>query len=347
MTPRLRRRVRPALLLAPLFIAFAADYAVAQNRSDAERLRKIEAYVEQARKNWNVPGLGLAIVKNDSVIFAKGFGTRTIGKDEPVNEHTLFSIGSSSKAFTSASIAMLVDEGKVRWDDQATRHLPSLRFQDEYVTREMRVRDLLSHVSGLPRYDQLWGTFNYPPDEILRRIQYLPPTSSFRSTYGYQNLMFVAAGEVVRAASGKNWHDFVASRIFQPLGMARSNTTTAGLETRTNVAAPHTRTGDRTVVIPHKNIDNVGPAGSITSSAREMAEWIRLQLAGGVHNGRRLLSDSVMREMHKPHTIIPRSPRADTINPYSHFSTYGLAWFVEDHRGRKIVQHGGNIDGMT
>ena len=342
-------RHRPtALLLVPILLALALQNTSAQKAStDAQRLRKIEAYVEQARKNWNVPGLGLAIVKNDTVILAKGFGTRTIGQNEPVDEHTLFAIGSSSKAFTSAAIAMLVDEKKVSWDDRATKHLPNLKFHDDYVTHEIRVRDLLSHVSGLPRYDQLWSLFNYTPQEIIGKIQYLEPTATFRSTWQYQNLMFLASGEVIRAASGMSWDDFVARRLFEPLGMKRSSTSITRLKGMSNVATPHARTDDRTRAIPYKNIDNIGPAGSINSSVREMSEWVRLQLSGGVHDGKRLLSDSVVREMHKPHSIMPRTAAAERANPYSHFSAYGLAWMLEDHRGRKLVHHGGNIDGMT
>ena len=335
--------------LAPVLIALAIGAPVyAQNgTTDAQRLRKIEAYVEKARKDWEVPGLGLAIVKNDTVIFAKGFGTRTLGKNEPVDEHTLFAIGSSSKAFTSAAVAMLVDAGKVRWSDPVTKHLPSLTFHDDYVTHQITVEDILSHSSGLPRYDQLWSTLNYPREELLRRIRFLEPTTSFRGAYQYQNLMFAVAGELVRAVDGRSWDDFIAQRIFQPLGMQRSGTTVRLLANMPNVATPHARIEDKITPIVYKNIDGIGPAGSINSSVREMAEWVRLQLGRGQVGGKRLFSDSVARQMHAPHTLIPRSAQAERDNPYTHFNAYGLAWMLEDYRGRKVVHHGGNIDGMT
>jgi CubicO group peptidase (beta-lactamase class C family) len=336
------------MLLTMVLLPLSVGDATAQNgRGDAARLRRIEAYVEKARRDWEVPGLALAIVKHDSVIFAKGFGTRTLGRDEPVNEHTLFAIGSSSKAFTAAAVALLVDEGKIRFTDPARRHLPQLRFYEEYVTREITIRDLLSHSSGLPRYDQLWGLFNYPREEILRRVQYLEPNTSFRSTYGYQNIMFLAAGELVHAVDGRSWDDFIARRIFEPLGMTRSTTTIRLLEGRDNVATPHGRVNDAIVAIPYRNIDNIAPAGSINSSVRDMAEWVRLQLGRGVHNGKRLLSDSVMREMHTPQTVIRRPARDEQANPFTNFAAYGLGWMLEDYRGRKVIHHGGNIDGMT
>jgi CubicO group peptidase (beta-lactamase class C family) len=335
-------------VIASLLLVFAcADVTAQRPVTDAERLRSIDAYLEQARLDWEIPGFGFAIVKDDSVVFAKGYGTRTHGRNEPVDEHTLFAIGSSSKAFTAAAIAMLVDEGKVQWSDRASIVLPSLRFREEYVTRELTVRDLLAHSSGLSRYDQLWGLFGYAPDEIVRRVQYIEPTTSFRSAFGYQNLMYLAAGEVVRTIDGRSWDDFVTQRLLRPLGMNRSGTTIRLLPGMPNVATPHARFEGATVTIPWRNIDNIGPAGSINSSARDMAEWLRLQLAGGTHGDRRLLSDSVMREMHTPYTINRRTTQQQEANPYSHFSAYGLGWFLEDHRGQKIIHHGGNIDGMA
>jgi CubicO group peptidase (beta-lactamase class C family) len=343
-------RFRTCLLLLSLFtVALLPTGTAAQatGATDADRLRIIDAYLEQARQDWEIPGFGFAIVRNDSVIFARGYGNRTYGRNEPVDEHTMFAIGSSSKAFTAAAIAMLVDEHRLSWSDRASAVLPALSFREEYVTRELTVRDLLAHSSGLSRYDQLWGLFGYDPAEIVRRVQYIEPTTSFRSAFGYQNLMYLAAGEVVRAKDGRSWDDFVSQRLFRPLGMTRSNTSIRSLEGMANVATPHARVADATVAIPYRNIDNIGPAGSINSSAREMAEWVRLQLGGGMHNGRRLLSDTVMREMHTPVTLIRRTPQQAEANPYSHFSTYGMGWFLEDHRGRRIVHHGGNIDGMS
>jgi CubicO group peptidase (beta-lactamase class C family) len=343
-------RFRACLLLLALCAAamLPADAsAQATTATDADRLRAIDEYLEKARHDWEIPGFGFAIVRNDSVIFARGYGTRTHGRNEPVDEHTLFAIGSSSKAFTAAAIAMLVDEGRLSWSDRASAVLPALRFREEYVTRELTVRDLLAHSSGLSRYDQLWGLFGYDPAEIVRRVQYIEPTTSFRSAFGYQNLMYLAAGEVVRAKDGRSWDDFISQRLFRPLGMTRSNTSIRLLEGMSNVATPHARVDNAIVAIPYRLIDNIGPAGSINSSAREMAEWVRLQLAGGERGGQRLLSDSVMREMHAPVTLIRRTPQQAEANPYSHFSTYGMGWFIEDHRGHRVVHHGGNIDGMS
>ncbi len=305
-----------------------------------------DEYVLKAMKDWEVPGLALAVVKDDKIIFAKGYGVRTLGEPTPVDEKTLFAIGSSSKAFTAAAIAMLVDDGKLKWDDPATLHLPGFELYDPYVTRELTVRDLLCHRSGLERADLLWYGSAYDRAEILRRIRYLKPSWSFRSRYGYQNIMFLAAGQIVQNVSGKTWDDFVAERIFKPLGMTSSNTSTKAFRPGDNVATPHGKIEKKVRPIPWRNIDNIAPAGSINSNVVEMAQWVRLQLGEGSYAGQRLLSSGAVREMWKSHSVIPAEPPWTLFFPDSRFLNYGLGWFLRDHRGRKVVEHGGAIDGM-
>ena len=210
-------------------------FAVAQQAP----LAGFEEYAEKARRDWEVPGMAVAIVKDDKIVFAKGFGVRKIGENVPVDEKTLFAIGSSSKAFTAATLALLVDEGKLKWDDRVSKYLPDFETYDPYVTRELTIRDLLTHRSGLERGDSLWYGTENSREEVLRRARFIKPTWSLRSTFGYQNLMYLAAGQVVEKVTGKKWDDYVGERIFNPLGMSASNTTIRAFKNGDNVSAPH------------------------------------------------------------------------------------------------------------
>jgi len=328
-----------ALLLFVL-VAFLPAYA------QEAPLNGFDDYVNKALREWEVPGLAIAIIKDDRIVLAKGYGVRKLGDPTPVNERTLFAIGSSSKAFTAAAIAMLVDEGKLKWDDPVTKYLPDLVLYDPYVTRELTVRDLLSHRSGLERGDFLWYGTEYDRDEILRRARYLKPTWSLRSTFGYQNLMFLAAGQLIAKVSGKSWDEFIRQRFFIPLSMTASSTSIKDLKNADNVASPHAKVEDKVEVIPWRNIDNIAPAGSINSSVVDMAQWVRLQLAQGEYQKQRLLSSGAAKEMHTSQTVMRVEPPFSLFYPEAHFLNYGLGWFLHDYRGRKIVEHGGAIDGM-
>jgi len=334
-----------------LFLALTLALSVAPCAFAQEApLQGFDEYVNKALKDWDVPGVGVAIVKDDKIVLAKGYGVRKLGDPAPVNERTIFAIGSSSKAFTAAALAMLVDEGKIKWDDPVTKHLPGFELYDPYASKEMTVRDLLCHRSGLARGDLMWYGSAYSRDEILRRTRYLKPSWSFRSQFGYQNLMYLAAGQIVPAVTGKSWDDFIKDRFFKPLGMAASSTSVNDFkssESSGNVAAPHARIDEKVVAIPWRDIDNIAPAGSINSNVAEMAAWVRLQLSEGNFAGQRLLSSGAIKEMHKSHTVIPFDPPWNLVFPEAHFLNYGLGWFLSDYRGRKIVEHGGNIDGMS
>jgi CubicO group peptidase (beta-lactamase class C family) len=338
-------RLNTVLLVAALAPIGAGSVAAQQQQR--EPWPGYDAYVNAALATWKVPGVGIAIVRNDSVIYAKGYGVRELGKPDPVTERTLFAIGSASKAFTSASVAMLVDDGKLRWDDAATKYLPGFQLYDPYATRELSIRDILSHRSGLARGDLLWYGSELDRDEILRRVRFLQPSWSFRSQFGYQNLMYLAAGQIVARVANTTWDDFVTRRIFQPLGMTSSNTSTRALAGRPDVASPHTEIDDTVHVIPWRNIDNIAPAGSINSNVVDMAQWVRLQLGKGKYNGRQLISSAQVDEMHSPHTIIRQDATWRMLYPGVNFFEYGMGWFLQDYRGKKVVQHGGNIDGMS
>ena len=309
-------------------------------------MQGFDGYVAQAMKEWKVPGLAIAIVKNDSIVMMKGYGTRTMNKAETVDEHTMFAIGSASKAFTATLAAMMVDAGTMRWDDPATKYLPDLQLFDPYVSRELTLRDLLTHRSGLARGDLVWYAGGYDRDEVLRRVRFLKPTWSARSHFGYQNVMYLAAGQAVAKTAGKSWDDLVRERIFLPLDMRESNTSVRALE-KTNVATPHSDINDTLRVLPWHNIDNIGPAGSINSNVFDMIKWVRFQLDGGKANGKSLVAASALGETHTPQMIIPLGADAKSFNPYTHLQAYGMGWFLQDYRGRQLDQHGGNIDGMS
>lgn len=309
-------------------------------------LAGFEAYAEKARADWDVPGMAVAIVKDDKIVFAKGFGVRKIGENVPIDEKTLFAIGSSSKAFTAATLALLVDEGKLKWDDRVSKYLPDFETYDPYVTRELTIRDLLTHRSGLERGDNLWYGTENSREEILRRTRFIKPSWSLRSNFGYQNLMYLAAGQVVQKVTGKTWDQYVTERIFNPLGMAASNTTITAFKSGDNVSTPHSKIDDKVVAIPWRNIDNIAPAGSINSNVVDVAQWIRLQLNQGTFDGKKIFSPAAAKEMHMSQTVIRLEGQMGLSYPEAHFLNYGLGWFLSDYKGRKIVEHGGAIDGM-
>ncbi len=332
---------------ASLALTLAMVGAATVSAQTKEPWPGLDAYVETAMKAWNVPGLGLAVVRNDSVIYAKGYGVRDIGRPDRVDERTTFAIGSSSKAFTAAAIAMLVDDKKVSLDASPSLYLSGFQLYDPYATRELTVRDLLSHRSGLARGELAWYGSGFDRDEIVRRVRFLAPSWSFRSRFGYQNIMYITAGQVVAKVSGRSWDDFVRDRIFIPLGMTSSTTTIRGLSTQPNLAIPHATVNDTVRAIAWRDIDNAGPAGSINSTPVDMAQWVRLQLGRGSYGGKSLISARMVDEMHQAHIVI-RTDSADRANnPYSHLQAYGLGWFLQDHRGRLAVHHGGNVDGFT
>lgn len=342
--PRIAERILSGTCLALVLLGFLLLPlpAAAQDRALAD----LDAFVARVLETWQAPGLALAVVKGDSVLLAKGYGRRDIRGEAPVDERTLFAIASTSKAFTAAALGMLVDEGRISWDDRVTDHLPGFQLSDPYVTREFTIRDLLTHRGGLPRGDRLWYGSPFDRSEIIRRVRYLEPAWSFRSTYGYQNIMFLTAGELIEAVTGTSWDEFLRTRIFDPLGMTGTNTTTRGIEALPDVATPHAMRDGEVTPLAWRDFDNLGGAGAINSSAWEMAQWIRLQLGEGVFEGVRLLSDSVMEEMHTPQMVIRMGETTQRLFPESHLQAYGLGWNLQDYRGRMLIRHGGSLDGM-
>lgn len=336
-----------ALSRAALGIVTLSTVSLAQRPAARGIPADFDATVARAMATFKVPGLAVAVVKNDSVIFAKGYGVRALGAPEPVTPHSLFAVGSTSKAFTVAVLQQLEQEGKLRMDDPATQYLPSLQLYDPYVTRELTVRDLVTHRSGLPTANAVWYGTPYSREEILRRLRYRKPSASFRSTWQYQNEMFLAAGQVIAAVDGRSWDDAVKARLFTPLGMRASGTSVRELATMPDVAQPHLERDGTVRRIPYRNIDNIAPAGSINSSVHDMAQWIRFQLAKGKWDGRQLLNEAAFDDARRPYMAMPSSPFSELTAPGAQLVSYGMAWMLYGWNGRTIVEHSGGIDGMT
>ena len=329
-----------------LLSAFAARPLEAQRSPD---LPALDRYIAGAARDWSVPGLGIAIVRNDSLVFAKGYGVLEIGKPARVTEHTRFAIGSTTKAMTSAALAMLVDEGKLRWDDRLIDIVPDFRLYDPYVTRELTVRDLLTHRSGLGPTDLLWAfpENQYTPQELIRRLRYVQPTSSFRSKWDYQNVMYAIGGYVIERVSGMPWATFIQNRILNPLGMTETIPLVSGVAGQPNVAAPHAEIHDTLKVVPIRSTDIVAPAGSVWSSVSDMSRWMRFMLDSGRVGDKRLISQATFSDLVAPQIRAPMQlyPALNLTRP--NFLGYGLGWFVEDYHGHTVWMHTGSIDGMS
>lgn len=312
-------------------------------------LRALDRTIAQAREAWGVPGLAVAIVKDGDVVLAKGYGVRSITEGGAVDENTLFAIASNSKAFTTASLAMLVDDGTLSWDDRVQDWLPWFEMYDPWVSHEMRIQDLLCHRSGLGTYsgDLLWYGTTYDAEEVVRRLRYLEPAGEFRASYGYSNLMFITAGQVLEAAAGEPWADFVQEHILTPLGMDRTVTSTTALAATDNVAIPH-GTDAEGVLRPYDwyNWDAMAAAGGIISSVADMTKWIRLQLGHGTVDGRTYFSSSASTTMWTVHNPFRVSSGYRETYPSTHFRGYGLGWSLNDYKGRMVASHGGGYDGM-
>jgi CubicO group peptidase (beta-lactamase class C family) len=312
----------------------------------------LDAVVERTREAFHVPGIAVGIVKDGQLIFAKGFGVRKLGEPAPVTPRTLFGIASNTKAFTAASLAMLVDEGKVKWDDPVINYLPWFRLSDPYVTNEMKVRDLLVHRSGLGLGAgdlMFFPTSDLTSDEIVRRLRFVPLATSFRSTYAYDNVLYLVAGKVIEEVSGKSWDAFIRERIFQPLGMTGSYPLSNQIPAGADVASPHAPEEGRLQVLPITDLNNNAPAGAIQSSIEDMAKWVTVQLnRGEIAKRKRLFGEMQSREMWSPQTIMPAgTPTGPLATVAPNFVAYGLGWVVSDYRGHKMVHHTGGLAGMV
>jgi CubicO group peptidase (beta-lactamase class C family) len=333
------------LLLALLLFLPALGFAQIPTPSAGLSAADLDSYARKVLADWHAPGVAIAVVKDNKVLLSRGYGVREIGKPELVDDQTVFDIASCSKAFTATALAVLADEGKFRWDDKVTKYLPTFELYDPFVTREMTVRDLLCHRSGLATFggDLVWYNTTYDRAEVVRRARFLSPVTSFRSAFGYQNILVLAAGEVVTKAAGQSWDDFVKNRIFTPLGMSTAFTRSKACPA--NAATPHTVKNDKPIAVPRYDADNIAPAAGVHASVDDLAKWLRLQIGLGQFEGKRIYSAAQAKAMWSPQTMLPLA--GDPGMPgATHLKAYALGWFVSDYHGRLRVEHDGSIDGM-
>ena len=330
--------IRPAALVLLLpFWSPASDF----------NATKIDGIVEKSRTAWSVPGVAVAIVKDDQVVLLKGYGTKESGKTGSVTADTRFAIGSATKAFTTAAMAMLADDGKLDWDDPVRKHVESFHLADPLADGLVTLRDLICHRTGLARHDELWYNSPWSREEIIRRISAVPIDKPFRSAWQYQNMMFLVAGMASAHASGASWDELIRQRIFNPLSMTNSDTSASVAEKAADRAMPHTKSVEGKVsAIKWRNIDDIGPAGSINSSARDMAAWVRFQLNRGVVAGKHLISEKNFSEMQTPQMAMRPEDAGRNWNPLAVQHSYALGWFLGEYRGYRLVNHGGAIDGF-
>jgi CubicO group peptidase (beta-lactamase class C family) len=309
-------------------------------------LAGLDAAIESAREQWHAPGLAVAIVKDDRVVYLRGFGSKHLGKNDPVDAHTAFTLASTTKAFTAMALGLLVDDGKLHWDDPVVRYIPEFRVADPYVTREVTIRDLLEHRTGIEELDMLWVR-GFDTRTSLEHMQYAKQASSLRSTWAYNNMMYVVAAEVVARVAGMSFQEFISRRIFEPLGMSDSLFTGPDLSQHANVTGAHlVEQGVARVTDLYVSPEPLGAAG-IQSSAADMAKWLRLLLDKGTFEGKAIVKPETVAEALKPQMLLASIgyPAARQAKP--HFYAYGLGWFLQDYKGRLLAMHTGSLYGAN
>lgn len=312
-------------------------------RDVSEALEGWDAWLEQAMADWGVPGMAVGIVKGGEVVLAKGYGLRDREAKLPVTEHTLFAIGSSTKAFTTYAMGRLVDAGELDWDTAVVTYMPDLRLDDDYATLHLKPRDMVTHRSGLPRHDLAWYNSTMRAAELVKRMPYFPFSRELRETFQYNNMMFVLSGELVSRLTGKPWEDAITEWVLEPLGMDETVFTVQALEAAPDHAAGYGERADTLWRMAYRDITNVGPAGSINSNVDDMVRWVRMHLGDGRFDGQRLIEAATLRELHTPQMVIGGLPEDAELAPAS----YAMGWFVDGYRGHLRVHHGGNIDGFS
>lgn len=334
--------MRLLVFLSSLSIALAASGQLSRSE-----MRAVDRTLAVAMKEWQIPGAAVAIVRNDRVVHLAGYGLTALEGGEAVTPDTLFQIASASKAFTATALAMLVDEGKLDWDDPVRKHLPYFRLDDLCADSQVTVRDIVSHRTGLGRHDELWDNSPWTREEVVRKIGALELQRPFRTTYQYHNILFIAAGEVVAHASGMSWDEFVRQRIFQPLTMNATVTSDADWETAEHALGYRWYPSTDTLAL-QKPIDTatLGPAGAIKSSARDMADWIRFQLGDGMFGSSKVLDPEILEETRTPQTVIRMGNATRDSNPESTLMSYAMGWVVQDYRGEQLVSHAGALNGF-
>jgi CubicO group peptidase (beta-lactamase class C family) len=328
------------------FFLFLGIISLQQPQAQNIQLDSLESYIPKLMEDFEVTGLAIGIVRNDSVLYTKGFGTRQTNKDLPVDANTIFGIGSISKSFTALTLGILVDEGKIDWDNRVKDYLPYFELYDPYVTENFTIRDLLTHKSGLKDVSggTLWYHTDFSRTEIIKRLKYLEPVSGFREKTAYQNVMFVAAGEIVMEVTGMSWDEFLKVKVLNKIDMPNSTSVSEIREANTNIARPHVWDENfKKIAVEQERGDNLAAAGFIYASSNDMNNYMRLLLNDGVFKQDTIVSKDVVDEIFRPQVLYQLSGP-----PFGNeFSSYGLGWWVTPMDGHKIIEHSGGIDGMS
>jgi CubicO group peptidase (beta-lactamase class C family) len=313
------------------FVAFAADVKPG--------LDGIDAFAEQALKDWKCAGFAIAVVQDGKVIFAKGYGLRDVKHNQPVTTKTIFAIGSSTKSFTVTSLGVLADQGKIDWDKPVREYLPEFKMMDAFASERMTPRDLVTHRSGLPRHDMMWYNSPFTRKDVIERLQYLEPSKDFRTSFQYQNLMYLTAGYLASHVADMPWEDHVRKSVFVPLGMSSSNFSVTDSQKSPDYSLPYTVVKEQITEIPFRNIDTIGPAGSINSNVEDMAKYVMMHM----DHGKGVLSAKNANQMQAPQMSIGGPGNDKELGAQS----YGMGFFLTSYRGHYLVHHGGNIDGFS
>ena len=334
------------IFLFPIVILFT-QHSFSQTDSLPSFIKdSLDIYVNKALTDWKIPGVSVCIVKTGKVVVMKGYGVKEIGTNDKVDENTLFMIGSNSKAFTATAIALLDAEKKLSLDDKVQKWLPDFTLYDPWVAKEANIRDLLCHRLGFETFqgDFMYFDSDLTTAEVREKMGKLKPMYGFRSKWGYTNCAFMTAGEIIPKVTGQSWAGFVTERIFKPLGMNNSLALSKDIKTASNKCSAHTVTEGVLKKIPYGNIDNLAPAGSISSSVNDMSKWVMMQLNNGKLEGKEIIPASAIAQTRIPHSILGNGGH---LFNKSHFALYGLGWFLQEYAGRKIVEHTGGVNGFV
>ena len=319
------------------------------NAQQESNIQKLDAMIVQGMNDWKVPGLAAIVVKDGNVVFQKTYGVKNVQTKEPVNENTLFAMASTTKAIVALSLGMLVDEGKLKWDDKVIEHLPYFRLSDPYITANARVKDLLTHNLGIGNADLLWFIDSTSTRQTLRNFQNAKKAYPLRGGFTYQNIMYVAAGEVIGAISGKHWTDFVKERVFIPLEMNRTQAKAINILKAGNYVTPYNYDPEEGIVkVPHSFADQIGAAGMIWSAPKDISNYLTFLVNDGVYKNDTLVKPTTFNYLFKPHALQPEGgmyPTTALTKP--NWNTYGLGWFQQDYRGSKLDFHTGSLGGLV
>jgi len=318
------------IVVLSAFVAWAAE---------KPGLDGFDAFADQMLKDWKCVGMSVAVIQDGKVILSKGYGFRDLKNRKPVTPKTLFAIGSSTKSFTVSSLGVLADQGNLDWDKPVREYLPDFRLMDQFATERMTPRDLVTHRSGLPRHDLMWYDSPLTRQEIFTRLRYLEPSKDFRTTFQYQNLMFMTAGYLAAHVSGMNWEDHVRKVVLNPLEMSSTNFSVNDSQKSPDFSLPYSVAKENIKEVPFQNIDQIGPAGSINSNVEDMVKYVQMHM----NKGKGVLSEKNESQMTSPQMSIAGLGADKEIGTQS----YGMGFFLTTYRGHYLVHHGGNIDGFS